>query len=386
MIVYDLAIAGGGPAGLAVGIEAASRGLSAVVFERRTWPVDKACGEGLMPAGVRALESLGAWVDSAGYAPFEGIRYLQEDGTVATGRFGGGPGLGVRRVALNEALFARARGVGVELRQGCAVQRFEAFADFVSVLTDGGEVCARLLVAADGLASPLRRQAGLEGAPVAARRFGVRRHFGVAPWSTCVDVHWAEGAEAYVTPAGPRSVGVAFLWDEARLGPQRFDGLLARFPVLRERLAGRAVESEDRGAGPLERNVLERVAGRVVLAGDAAGYVDALSGEGVSLALAGASALGSVLEHAVVRGAPALAPYERAAEEAFRRYAWLTRGLLVLSRRPSLRRQVIRGLAARPALFSWLLDRAVGDGAALPVALAQTGGVAASSSTRSECS
>lgn len=366
---YDVAIAGGGPAGLAVAIEAAGRGLSAVVFERRRWPIDKACGEGLMPAGVRALERLGAAVDVDGCAPFVGVRYLQDDGTCAAARFAGGPGLGVRRAALSAALLARARALGVVLRAGCAVQGFEAAAQLVSVHTDDGEVEARLLVAADGLASPIRRMAGLDGPRAHARRFGVRRHFAVAPWSDHVDVHWADGVEAYVTPAGPRQVGVAFLWDEAQLGPQRFDSLLAWFPALHERLHGCTPASEDRGAGPLERAAAGPVAGRVVLVGDAAGYVDALSGEGLSLAFAGAAALGAGLQSAVVRGGPALAAYARTAEEAFRRYAWLTRTLLLLSRHPALRRRVIRGLAANPALFGWLLDRAVGGDSAAAAAM-----------------
>jgi len=360
---FDVAIAGGGPAGLAVAIEAAARGLSAVVLERRRWPSDKACGEGLMPAGVHALARLGVEIGGDGCTPFVGIRYLQEDGTVAAARFAGAGGLGVRRTALSDALAARARGLGAVLRENCAVEGFHQQAQSVSVRTSAGSIDARILVAADGLASPLRRLAGLEGGRGPTRRFGVRRHYALAPWSDHVDVHWADGAEAYVTPAGPRCVGVAFLWDQARLGRQSFDALLDRFPLLRERLEGAEVASEDRGAGPLERSAQGCVAGRVVLAGDAAGYVDALSGEGLSLAFGHAAALGAHLEDACDRGAPALASYERSVAQAFRRYASLTRGLLLLSRHPVLRRRAVRVLAARPELFSWIVDRAVGDGA-----------------------
>src|SRR5262249_12736081 len=92
----DLVVVGGGPVGLAAAIHAADRGLSAVVLERRTPPLDKACGEGLMPPGVAALGALGVVVPEHARAPFVGIRYVDGD-TVAEARFADGPGWGVRR-------------------------------------------------------------------------------------------------------------------------------------------------------------------------------------------------------------------------------------------------------------------------------------------------
>src|SRR5690606_20266939 len=116
---YDVAVVGGGPAGLAVAIHAATRGLNTVVLERASFPAHKACGEGLMPAGLAALERLGALahLDRSQSAPFVGIRYVQEDGSTAEGLLPAPGGLGVRRVALAEALVTRAREVGAELRE-----------------------------------------------------------------------------------------------------------------------------------------------------------------------------------------------------------------------------------------------------------------------------
>jgi flavin-dependent dehydrogenase len=356
----DVAIVGGGPAGLAAAIGAARRGLSVVVLERREWPQDKACGEGLMPSGLHALERLGvrALIDSADCAPFIGIRYVQEDGSFAEGRFLGEGGLGIRRCALSRALYARAQELGVTLRPRTTVLGFQRAAEWVELELEDEVLTARMVVAADGLASPLRRAAGLESRARGPRRFGLRQHFRCAAWSPFVEVHFSDGVEAYVTPAGAERVGVAFLWEDGR-GPKpvSFRHLLNRFPVLAERLAGVAPDSEARGAGPLLRAARRRTDDRLVLLGDAGGYVDAITGEGLSLAFHCAEALTAILPEVLAQGATraALAPYERAFARAFRRYSLLTRGLLVLSRHRSLRRATVRLLGRRPALFSLVL-------------------------------
>src|SRR5260221_3264835 len=122
----DVAMAGGGPAGLALAIHAAKRGLSNIVLERRAWAVDKACGEGLMAAGLGQLESMGVLgrVSSVDSAPFESIRYVQEDGSFAEARLPGRGGLGIRRVALVEALAAPARRLGAPLEEQAPGLRF----------------------------------------------------------------------------------------------------------------------------------------------------------------------------------------------------------------------------------------------------------------------
>jgi flavin-dependent dehydrogenase len=360
---YDVAVVGGGPAGLAVAIGAARRGLNTVVLERGTVPMDKACGEGLMPSGLAVLERLGAraLLGPEGCAPFVGIRYVQEDGSGVEGRLPEPGGLGVRRVALATALTERARAVGVELRERTQVRAHRRTAGTVELETPAGLVEARVLVAADGLGSPLRRAEGLEVAAGGPRRFGVRRHFRVQPWSPFVEVHFAEGVEAYVTPAGAGRVGLAFLWEDGLPGRIGFDTLLGRFPSLADRLSGAEPDSQVRGAGPLLRTARARVADRFVLVGDAAGYVDALTGEGLSLAFTCAEALGDLLPDALARGATreALQPYERTFQRVFRKYAWLAHGMLVLARRPRWRRQVVRWLGRNPRVFERILAHAV---------------------------
>ena len=356
----DVAIAGGGPAGLAMAIHTARRGLSTVVIERRAAPPDKACGEGVMPAGVGELELLGALplLSAADWAPFRGIRYVQEDGTSAEGRLPGEGGLGIRRTALVSALASRARGAGAILHNGSAVLSHRRTPRAIELETEAGPVEAQILVAADGLASPLRHAEGLDGVPITPLRFGLRQHYRLEPWTDFVEVHLSDGAEAYVTPVGPQRVGVAFLWEDRRVSkPISTEALCSRFPLLAEKLLGSELESSPRGAGPLARAARARTADRFALLGDAAGYVDAITGEGLSLAFGCASALASILPQALARGASreALAPYERAFAQLFRRYAWVTRSVLAISRRVRLRRQIIRYLSAHPEMFDAML-------------------------------
>ena len=356
----DVAVVGAGPAGLATAIAAAAAGLTVVVCERAGAPPDKACGEGLLPAGVRALAALGAreLIDPAACAPIDGICYVQEDGSRAAGALPLPGGLGIRRTALAAALARRAELGGVELRWGCTAEGYAGRPGAVTLRTNAGELTAGVVVAADGLHSRLRRAAGLEQPTRAAARFGLRQHVRVPPWSRHVEVHLAEGVQAFLTPAGTARVGVAFLWEKGLLeGPVSFARLLERFPAVAERIAGAAEDSHPRGAGPLAQAVRARTADRFALVGDAAGYVDAITGEGLSLALVCGRVLGESLPEALARGASraALAPYERFAAREFRRYALVCRTVLALARRPSLRRRALHVLGRHPRLFDRLI-------------------------------
>jgi flavin-dependent dehydrogenase len=336
----DLLVAGGGPVGLAAAVGARAAGLRVTVVDPREVPVDKACGEGLMPAAVAELQRLGVTVEGR---PFVGIRYLSPDRSVAA-RFREGPGLGVRRTALHSALSARADEVGV-LRVAAAVHEVEQDDDGVTAVG----LRARWLLGADGLHSPVRRQLGLAGAPDPRRpvRFGLRRHFAVRPWSRYVEVHWAEHAEAYVTPVSAQLVGVAFL--TGRNGSS-YDELMAEFPALAARLRGAEPATAVRGAGPLWQTVRTPWAGRVLLVGDAAGYVDALTGEGIAVGVAQAR----VAVDAVLADDPA--SYERSWRRVTRRHDLLTLGLLTATRHPSLRTRIVPAASALPRVFQMAVN------------------------------
>ncbi|MEO7980501.1 MAG: NAD(P)/FAD-dependent oxidoreductase [Sporichthyaceae bacterium] len=335
----DLLVAGAGPVGLAAALHARAAGLTVAVVEPRTDPVDKACGEGLMPAALAELRGLG--VEPVG-RPFVGIRYLAP-GRAVSATFRDGPGLGVRRTALHAVLVAQADVAGVTRVRG-RVGPVEQDAFGVSA----GGLRASWLLAADGLHSPLRRAIGLERAAPGGRRYGLRRHYAVRPWSDRVEVHWAEHTEAYVTPVADGLVGVALLGgDRGRLP---YDEALACFPRLLARLRGAEAVTDVRGAGPLRQVAASPRAGRVLLVGDAAGYVDALTGEGLAVGLATAR----VAVGAVATGRPET--YPAAWRAATRRYRWSAGVLLVVAGRPLLRRGLVPAAAALPAVFGLAVD------------------------------
>jgi flavin-dependent dehydrogenase len=331
---YDVLVVGAGPVGLACAIEAALRGWSVAVLEPRTDPVDKACSEGLMPGAVAALQRLRVAPEGM---PLRGIAYVGGK-RVVPHAFRAGPGLGVRRTTLQSALSVRADELGV-VRVSTRAGSVSQDAESVRV----GDLSARWLLACDGLHSAIRRQLGLDPRPTAVRRrrFGQRRHLATAPWSDFVEVHWSPLAEAYITPVAPDLVGVAVL---GRPGPS-YDELLAQVPTLRERLVRPDWATALQGAGPLRQAVRRRVAGRVLLVGDAAGYVDALTGEGIRTGLACARAAVA----AVARADPAA--YERDWRRLTRSYRVLTTGLVVASGPQVVRRHIVGAAHALPPVF-----------------------------------
>lgn len=340
----DVQVVGGGPAGLAFALRAAREGLRVRVADRASPPIDKPCGEGLMPDGVELLAELGVALSELPSRPFRGIRYL-EGPRVAEGTFPGRPGLGIRRTALHAALARQAEEAGVELLWGVKVTGLSG----TTAETDHGPLAGRWLVGADGLRSRVRRWTGLEGPPAPRIRFGMRRHFHLAPWTDRVEVYWADDREAYVTPVAETLVGVALLWNRDRIGPAGFDDLLDAFPALQRRLTGAEVASRDRGCGPLEQRTRGVVRGRVALLGDASGYVDAITGEGLSLAFHQGRALADALR------AGDLARYRRACRRLRRVPDALTRLLLWIERRPRLRRRMIGVFHEDPELFDRFL-------------------------------
>lgn len=342
--VDDVLIIGGGPVGLAGALAIRERGLGVRVVDARNPPIDKACGEGLMPDAVRWLESHGVGLSPEASRPFVGIRYLDGERD-ASARFSRGSGLGARRTELHRALVERAEFVGVHLEWGVRAHGLTSG----GVETNQGVRRARWLVGADGLGSRVRRWAGLEAREVRRRRLrrtGIRRHYRIEPWTDHVEVHWADGSEAYVTPISPDQTGIAILQTGHSSG---FDSAIESFPRLADRLRGAEAVSVDRGGGPLWRRARAVHKDRIALLGDAAGYLDAITGEGLALGFHEADALAQAIV------ADDLRLYGRAFRKLSAQPFALIRVLLFAERHAFVRRRLIGALAAEPEIFARLL-------------------------------
>jgi len=352
---------------LACAIAAALQGLRVQVIDGMTPPIDKACGEGLMPDTLAALARLGIDMEDPGHPvaghPFQGIRFLDcqpapAANAVAQASFPSSPGRGVSRLRLHQRLLDRAAEVGVGFHWQTVVKGIEqengtiGQGSGVTVHTTHGALRARFLIGADGHQSRVRSWAGLDGAKVTGRRVGLRQHFTIAPWASYVEVYWSAHGQAYVTPVSPSEVCVAFI---AR---QKFPSVAAAlgcFPQLQARLAAAPLSDSPRGSITLSRKLHRVTRGSIALLGDASGSVDAVTGEGLSLCFRQGLALADAL------AAGDLAEYQRA-HTALRRLPHLMAGLLLLlDRSPRLRARVFALFERRPHLFAHLLEVHVGE-------------------------
>lgn len=355
-------VVGGGPAGLATAIALVQSGRRVLVCEKRLFPVDKVCGEGIMPVGLHHLEQLGVRELIRDHAPFEGIHYYLQE-LEARGSFREGCGWGVRRTELSRALLEKARSLpGLTVLEKTGVKSLQRHSDGLKVGLAEGEVRARLVVGADGLNSSVRRWSGLQKEGARWFRWGASGHFDIAPWNSRVEVHWGESREAYVAPLSAHRIGVAFCWDRRRYprvaGKQQLlESMLEAFPRLSERLRGR--QASFRGLGPLQRRTRKVYAPGVALVGDAAGYLDAITGEGLSLAFGQALALARCVTEPLKNGlplGPALRNYAVLHRQMVRPYYLVTTAVLWLTRSHRLARCVLPALAAEPDLFGLLLS------------------------------
>jgi flavin-dependent dehydrogenase len=338
----DVCVAGGGPAGLATAIACAQRGLSVTVVDAARPPLDKACGEGLMPNALSALAGLGVTVDAAEAAPFAGIRFIGSDKR-AEACFTRGTGYGIRRTVLHDLLRVRAEELGVQMDWGTRITGLDG--DVLAL--DARRIRARWIVGADGLQSRIRRWAGLDHGRVLSRRIGLRRHYGMAPRSRFVEIYWSDHAQAYVTPVGPEQVCVVITIAAKR--PASFQDALREMPELEDRLAGAPCTSAARGAVTLGRRLRRRTRGPVALVGDASGSVDSITGEGLSIGFHQATPLAEAIV------ANDLSRYERASREISRVPLFMSQTMLLLDRSVLLRRHTLAAFARSPQLFARML-------------------------------
>jgi len=354
---WDVFIVGGGPAGLAAAIAARRRGLSVVVADGAVPPIDKPCGEGLMPDGVAALRELGIAIPEDEAYPFRGVRFVS-NGAKAEAEFPRGTAYGIRRTYLHRVLSDHAAASGVRVLWHAAVTGLHP----EGVLVSGELVPARWVVGADGTNSRVRAwakldQHGLDATQKKNPRFGFRRHYRVAPWSDFMELHWGRDCQVYVTPVSREEVCVALISPSPKLR-LRLEDTLAQFPELCARLENAEHASSERGAVTVTRRLRRVYRGRTVLVGDASGGVDAITGEGLCLAFRQAALLGDCL------ASGDFARYQKCHRTLILRPALMARMMLFMAKHSHLRRRTMQVFQSSPRSFAGMLALHVGQGSA----------------------
>ena len=346
-MLSDICVVGGGPAGLAAALALRQQDFQVTVVDCAVPPIDKACGEGLMPDSLAALRSLGVDLEATVGYPFKGIRFSDGSSTV-TGNFPNGMGLGVRRYHLHSLLVKHAQAAGVNLIWGAKNVHLCPG----GIATQDGKLPASYVVGADGLKSSIRSSAGLDEVTAERRRYGFRRHYHVAPWSDYVELYWGARGQFYVTPVAKNEICVVFISRHQKL---RLDLALADFPILREKLTGAEHGSHEMGSMSISRTFKHVYKDGLALLGDASGSVDAVTGEGMCLAFKQAAALALALRSGDLK------QYEARHKQIGAKPRMMASLILTMERHTELQRRALAGLSKRPQLFESLLKFHVGE-------------------------
>jgi len=352
---WDVFVVGGGPAGLATAIAARRHGLSVVLADGAVPPIDKPCGEGLMPDGVEALHQLGVTIPEGEAYPFRGIRFVS-DGTKVEAAFPRGTAYGIRRTHLHRVMLDHAAACGVRMLWQSAVTGLHP----EGALVAGELVRARWVVGADGTSSRVRGWAKLEQHELDAPqnknlRFAFRRHYRVTPWTDFMELHWGRRCQVYVTPVSREEVCVAMISSSPKLRLRPEDAL-GEFPELCARLENAEHASSERGAITVTRRLRRVYRGRTVLVGDASGGVDAITGEGLCLTFRQAALLGDCL------ASGDLARYQKGHRTLIRRPALMAGMMLFMAKHSHLRRRTMQVFQSSPRSFAGMLAMHVGEG------------------------
>lgn len=381
----DVAIVGAGPAGAATAVLLAERGLDVMLLDRAAFPRAKICGEYLSPEAARVLDRLGVLkeVDAAGARPLHGMLIVAPDGTRLTGRYPtGGPWRGYRDHALaipretfDRILLDRARSFPVEVRERHRVTGLVTEGQRVTGVrgedADGRpfEVQSRLVVGADGRSSIVAHTLGLVR-PHRLRRLALVQDVeGLDGFEQLGEIYVDPPDYSILNPVSPGVVNLSLVVPLEHAKPYRgrlptfFAARLKQLRHLWPRLAGMRPAGPVRAMGPLAYRVAQPRHAGVVLVGDATGFYDPFTGEGLFMALRSAEILADVADAAIRQGdvsAERLAPYARARRAAFADKTWVTHALQFLIRRRRLSNVAARSIARHPRLLDALMG-VIGD-------------------------
>jgi flavin-dependent dehydrogenase len=303
----DVAVVGAGPAGAAAALFAARRGLRVIIVDKQAFPRDKPCGEGLMPSGRPALRELGleAAVLSGGAPPLQGIQFGQVDEPPAAVPFpahdGEQAGLGIRRLTfdaqLAEALGHHSR---IQFSPQTEARDIRRDSDGMStVITTTGELRARFVALADGLRSGLRHRLGWTVGPRPPHRYGIVGHWVMdAPVDPWVRITFDRGLEVYEGPVADNQRMVALLCYQDRM--REFGGQLeSRYRTIAQAIRPGLRQADLLGSvsavGPFWYGATTVADRGIFLIGDAAGFTDPITAEGIATGLRQARAFANAL-------------------------------------------------------------------------------------------
>jgi len=300
----DVVIAGGGPAGALAALILARAGARVRVFERARFPRHKLCGDTLNPG---ALAVLARHLDIAPLVAqsddLHGMLITGPGGVSVRGVYGGGlAGRAVTRRVLDEWLLRQAAAAGAQVEEGVAIKGAHLADGRVSgVLVAGTTHPARMVIAADGRRSALAFGRGLAHQPARPRRWAIGGYFtGATGCGTVGEMHVRAGHYIGVAPVPGGLTNVCVVMPHAAGDlPIGSPGALIRSRLdadagLRERFAAARPEGEPVMLGPMAVDADAAGEPGLLLAGDAAGFIDPMTGDGLRLALAGAELAAAV--------------------------------------------------------------------------------------------
>lgn len=382
-VPLDVVVVGGGPAGSSVAVDLAGRGRSVLICDAARFPRHKVCGEYIPPAARPHFERLGAWpeIERLGPRRHVGMAVISPGGIEFLGRYGDAcHGLALRRYDLDAVLLSNAARVGARVEQGARLTGFERSADgrFELTFHAQGEVApwrvrCRALIGADGRNSLVARRLGLRRRE-RHRRWAIMGHFrGVRESEDHGEMIVTDYGYCGINPlpGGLTNICIVIDAQRERMPGRRgllqfFSDRIAAHPLTAMRMTSAVLEGELRSIGPMACRTVSSVADGALLVGDAAGFFDPFTGEGIAMALRGAEMAASVLDEALHRGdlsSRSLGDYERRRRSAFSGRLWIDRLLQSLLPRPRLTDWFARKLARDPSLAD-LLARVTGDTAA----------------------
>ena len=372
MTHVDVLVIGAGPAGAALATGMACAGASVLLVESSRHPRPKACAEYASPRIMEELARIGLgaddWADAA--VPLHGMD-LHAGGRSSFIRYADRRGprtaWGLDRKSFDARLARHAQGAGATLRERATAVRLDTRGGrvrgaWIRDRETGREelVTADWTVGADGIRSTVARLVGVERPVRFPRRLGLVAHFaGVDGLTDHGEMH--VGADGYIglapMPGGELNVGMALPLDGTTGSSRsRFDGAIAAIPAVARRLAGARRISPIRGMAPIGHRVSRAAGPGWLLVGDAAGFVDPFTGEGIHRALRSARAAAD----AIIGGGDVEGPYIRERRRAFAAktaLTWLVQGFLAA---PPLLAHAVARLEERPRA-ALLLGSALGD-------------------------